>query len=410
MTYATIRSAAEHIARAGKITPHQLAAFSALDQCLTDAQRQEFTELWRAAGSPAAQQSDLAAALKIIKEFEGRSLDAYPDPLHGWDVATIGYGTTRYPDGHKVAKGDTINAIQADMLLRQEIDRIAAKLRDTVPHWTEMADHQKCALISFAYNLASGFYGAQGFETISRELREKDWAAVPAALLLYRNPGTNVEAGLKRRREAEGRLWAGNSQQPIPAPAPALTNAQRTQWVTQIKALNLSQPDASSCQAACIGMAVGDPDVAGIRRKLAARGTAGDTAVMAAVIREYGRPYKYEANASLAQCYEWLKAGEFLITHGWFTGSGHVICLDGLKINNETGRRYLDVKDPWSEFNVDTWRYDLSSKFFDGFYSDLLIYATCVAGTSVGDAQSIYRAGRVDVNRSGMWVHRFLTA
>ena len=409
MTYATVRSAAEHIARAGAITPHQLAAFSALDQGLTDLQRQAFTDLWRAEGSPAAKQSDLAAALKLIKEFEGCHLEAYADPLHGWDVATIGFGTTRYGDGRKVQQGDKINAIEADMLLRQEVDRIAEKLRATVPFWVAMADHQKCALISFAYNLGSGFYGASGFETISKRLREKDWAAVPAALLLYRNPGTNVEAGLKRRREAEGHLWAGNSQQPNPMQSPAPTNAQRSQWVTQIKALNLSQPDASTCQAACIGMAVGDQDVAGIRRKLAARGTAGDTAVMAAVIREYGRPYKYEANASLAQCYEWLKAGEFLITHGWFTGSGHVICLDGLKINDETSR-CLDVKDPWSEFNVQTWRYDLSIKFFDGFYSDLLIYATCVAGTSVGDAQSIYRAGRVDVNRGGMWVHRFLTA
>ena len=81
MTYATVRAAAEHIARTGKITPHQLAALTAHDESLTDAQRQEFTELWRAAGSPAAQQSDLAAALKIIKEFEGRSLDAYPDPV-----------------------------------------------------------------------------------------------------------------------------------------------------------------------------------------------------------------------------------------------------------------------------------------------------------------------------------------
>jgi GH24 family phage-related lysozyme (muramidase) len=219
MTYATVRAAAEHIARAGKITPHQLAAFSALDQCLSDAQRQGFTELWRAAGSPAAQQSDLAAALKIIKEFEGCHLEAYADPLHGWDVATIGYGTTRYSDGRKVKQGDKINAIEADMLLRQEIDRIAEKLRATVPFWVAMADHQKCALISFAYNLGSGFYGAQGFETISRELREKNWPAVPAALLLYRNPGTNVEAGLKRRREAEGRLWAGNSQQPKLSPS-----------------------------------------------------------------------------------------------------------------------------------------------------------------------------------------------
>jgi GH24 family phage-related lysozyme (muramidase) len=219
MTYATVRAAAEHIARAGKITPHQLAALTAHDESLTDAQRQGFTELWRAAGSPAAQQSDLAAALKIIKEFEGCHLEAYADPLHGWDVATIGYGTTRYPDGRKVQQGDKINAIEADMLLRQEIDRIAEKLRAAVPFWVAMADRQKCALISFAYNLGSGFYGAEGFETISRELREKNWPAVPAALLLYRNPGTNVEAGLKRRREAEGQLWAGNLQQPKLSPS-----------------------------------------------------------------------------------------------------------------------------------------------------------------------------------------------
>jgi hypothetical protein len=62
-------------------------------------------------------------------------------------------------------------------------------------------------LISFAYNLGTGFYGATGFETISKRLRERDWGAVPEALLLYRNPGTNVEAGLKRRRIAEGNLW-----------------------------------------------------------------------------------------------------------------------------------------------------------------------------------------------------------
>ena len=217
MTYATVRSAAEHIARTGKITPQQLAAFSGLDEGLTAAQKQAFTELWRAEGSPAAKQSDLAAALKIIKEFEGCHLEAYADPLHGWDVATIGFGTTRYGDGRKVQQGDKINAIEADMLLRQEVDRIAEKLRATVPFWVAMADRQKCALISFAYNLGSGFYGAPGFETISRKLREKDWSAVPAALLLYRNPGTNVEAGLKRRREAEGKLWAGNQQQQPPA-------------------------------------------------------------------------------------------------------------------------------------------------------------------------------------------------
>jgi GH24 family phage-related lysozyme (muramidase) len=107
-----------------------------------------------------------------------------------------------------VQKGDKINRVEADMLLRQEVDRIVEKLRATIPFWVAMADNQKCALVSFAYNLGSGFYGSEGFETISKRLREKDWAAVPEALLLYRNPGTNVEAGLKRRREAEGKLWS----------------------------------------------------------------------------------------------------------------------------------------------------------------------------------------------------------
>jgi hypothetical protein len=56
MTYASVRSAAEHIARTGTITPQQLAAFSGLDEGLAEAQRQAFTDLWRAEGSPAVQQ------------------------------------------------------------------------------------------------------------------------------------------------------------------------------------------------------------------------------------------------------------------------------------------------------------------------------------------------------------------
>jgi hypothetical protein len=54
MTYASVRSAAEHIARTGKITPQQLAAFSGLWESMSNAQKQAFTDLWRAKGSPAA--------------------------------------------------------------------------------------------------------------------------------------------------------------------------------------------------------------------------------------------------------------------------------------------------------------------------------------------------------------------
>jgi GH24 family phage-related lysozyme (muramidase) len=70
-----------------------------------------------------------------------------------------------------------------------------------------MTDNQHGALFSFAYNLGAGFYGGSGFNTISRNLREKNWSAIPETLKMYRNPGSNVESGLLRRRTAEGKLW-----------------------------------------------------------------------------------------------------------------------------------------------------------------------------------------------------------
>lgn len=205
-----------------KALPHQAAAIQQLETDLSangyDAVMRRDRE-WFKTWSQDGRQSDLAGAIALIKEFEGCHLSAYPDPLSGGDPWTIGYGTTRYQHGGKVQRGDKINVIEADLLLRQEIARIAAKLAGTVPHWKAMDDNQRSALVSFAYNLGSGFYDAQGFETISRCLRERDWAAVPAAMELYRNPGTNVEAGLLRRRRAEGKLWGNHAPQVQQEPA-----------------------------------------------------------------------------------------------------------------------------------------------------------------------------------------------
>jgi len=192
--------------------PHQLAAISELEAAIGPrllSRDQSWFKTWSTAGV----QTDLADAIQIIKEFEGCHLSAYPDPLSGGDPWTIGYGTTRYGAGDPVKRGDKINVIEADMLLRLEVDRIADRLR-TIPHWASMADPQRCALVSFAYNLGTGFYGSAGFDTISAALRDKDWPSVPAALLLYCNPGSAVEAGLLRRRKAEGALWQKGIPQP----------------------------------------------------------------------------------------------------------------------------------------------------------------------------------------------------
>jgi GH24 family phage-related lysozyme (muramidase) len=210
----------ESLFRYYKNHPHQAAAIQQLEQDLAVngyavAMRRD--RPWFATWSQDGKQVDLSDALKLIQQFEGCHLDAYPDPASGGEPWTIGWGTTRYGDGRKVKKGDRLNRVEADMLLRQEVDRIAAKLRKTVPHWREMADHQQCALVSFAYNLGSGFYGSTGFETISRKLADHAWDDVPETMLLYRNPGTNVEAGLKRRREAEGKLWSDRAPEPAQA-------------------------------------------------------------------------------------------------------------------------------------------------------------------------------------------------
>jgi GH24 family phage-related lysozyme (muramidase) len=192
-----------------KALPHQMAALSELEDAINKANPHILgrDQGWFKTWSQGGKQGDYASALKLIKEFEGCHLTAYPDPLSGGDPWTIGYGTTRYPGGRRVSRGDKITVIEADMFVRTEIDQIAKKLSEIVPHWPAMTDGQKSALISFAYNLGSGFYDTVGFETISKRLRERDWSAVPAALELYRNPGTNVESGLLRRRRAEGELW-----------------------------------------------------------------------------------------------------------------------------------------------------------------------------------------------------------
>jgi GH24 family phage-related lysozyme (muramidase) len=205
----------EALFRYYKGLPHQAAAIQQLEQDLaangyTAAMRRDrpWFEVWSQDGK----QQDLGPALKLIQEFEGCHLDAYLCPA---GVATIGWGNTR-----NVKLGDKISRVEADMMLRQEVDRIAVKLAQDVPHWREMSDNQRSALVSFAYNLGAGFYGTVGFETISKRLKEKDWAKVPEAMMLYRNPGSSFEAGLRRRREAEGRLWAeglvGQAVQQLP--------------------------------------------------------------------------------------------------------------------------------------------------------------------------------------------------
>ena len=96
----------------------------------------------------------------------------------------------------------------ADSLLEFDLKNRFLPSLSKIPYWREMNDNQRGALLSFAYNLGAGFYGGSNFNTLTRNLREKNWKAIPKTLEMYCNPGSNVEAGLLRRRKAEGKLWS----------------------------------------------------------------------------------------------------------------------------------------------------------------------------------------------------------
>jgi hypothetical protein len=190
---------------------------------------------------------------------------------------------------------------------------------------------------------------------------------------------------------------------------PASDSGVFTEQVAEAKGI-LSQPNAYTCQSACIAMAIGRTDIMTIRAELEAIGEPGDPGVMGVLLRkEFGDRYIFDDNASMSEIREWLRDGEFLISHGWFTASGHVIALDGVTIDPSKLSYKISVKDPWSEFSFSAWAYNNpSATQYDGDYSAHGLYASIIAGQSVSDAISIYQRGELDSNRKGAWIHRIL--
>ncbi len=193
--------------------PHQDAAISELEADIRTsgyavAMRRD--RPWFKTWSQDGKQADpVALALPLIRSFEGCKLTAYPDPDTGGEPITIGWGTTVYANGQRVRLGDTITQQKADELLDIRVRNDLLHLQKTIPSWGSLTAHQQAALLSFSYNVGRNWYGGEDFTTITARVRDGDHAGVPAALLLYVNPGSAVEAGLRRRREAEGRLWSG---------------------------------------------------------------------------------------------------------------------------------------------------------------------------------------------------------
>ena len=142
------------------------------------------------------------AGIELIKSFEGFRANAYPDPKSGGDPWTVGYGTTKFPSGRPVKKGDYVTPAQAEMYLREDVKKFASSVDAlvTVP----LKQCQYDALVSFVYNL-----GATNFRksTLLKKLNAKDYKSAADEFLRWVSPGSSVEAGLRRRRTAERAMF-----------------------------------------------------------------------------------------------------------------------------------------------------------------------------------------------------------
>lgn len=110
-------------------------------------------------------------------------------------------------DGSNWKLGERITQQEADDLLMMQLENNYLPPLQKIPVWNELNANQQGALLSFGYNLGANFYGNSSFQSMTRVLRDKKWDEIEETFLKYRNPGSNVEVGLRRRRQAEADLF-----------------------------------------------------------------------------------------------------------------------------------------------------------------------------------------------------------
>jgi len=156
----------------------------------------------------------LQQAAEHIKNYEGFLPSAKVDKITTGNPLMIGYGTTKqYPNGKPIQATDTVTKEQATEHLKQHIEKHVSPHLEKIPGWDEMDAGKQASLIGFGYNAGGAFYGAKGFETITKALKDKNWDAVPEAMKLYNKSKGEVRTGLVRRRETEAGMWKGPSEQ-----------------------------------------------------------------------------------------------------------------------------------------------------------------------------------------------------
>jgi lysozyme len=138
--------------------------------------------------------------IKLLHDFEGLKLQAYLCPAKVW---TIGYGNTRYEDGRPVKEGDVITKERAEQLFLRILDVFEKGVKSRVKK--ELNSNQFSALVSFAYNVGLGNFGAS---TLLKMVNvNPNDPKIRDQFAQWRKAGGRVVDGLIRRRKAEADLY-----------------------------------------------------------------------------------------------------------------------------------------------------------------------------------------------------------
>ena len=99
--------------------------------------------------------------IQSIKQHEGFSPKPYPDPIHGWEVPTFGYGFT-YLDEE-----------EADYLLHRRIMQTKARLSKAKGFFIQLPETVQEVLVEMAYQM--GVSGLLKFKKMWAALAERDY-------------------------------------------------------------------------------------------------------------------------------------------------------------------------------------------------------------------------------------------
>ncbi|NNH25690.1 lysozyme [Acinetobacter terrestris] len=137
--------------------------------------------------------------INLISSFEGCELKAYLCPAKVW---TIGFGTTVYPNGVKVKKGDSCTLDQAKQFKAHDLKRFEKTVDDLVQ--VPLTQNQFDALVSLTYNIGPGAFEKS---TLLKKLNTGDYQGAADQFTVWNKGGGKVLQGLVNRRAKEKEVF-----------------------------------------------------------------------------------------------------------------------------------------------------------------------------------------------------------